>query len=344
MRQDLLLFASELAKRGEPFALATVVRREPPSSARVGDTALVTQGGAFHGWVGGSCTQPTVVREALRALADRVPRLIALSPVPEADRRPGVTAFPMTCHSGGSVDIYIQPVLPVPRLVVFGSSPVGQALARLGKALGYAVDAVDPAADRATFPEADRVFAEPDAGPLRVKPGSPGGGGGGEPWLCAVVATMGQWDEDGVRAAVALDPAYLGVVASRKRFAEIREAVMAGGIAREMLERIRNPAGLDIGAELPEEIALSVLAEIVQARHAARPGPVPAESGGSPLSRRGGDEALDPICGMTVTISTARHRAEFGGRTYYFCCGGCREQFLKDPQRYATADTGGNAA
>lgn len=333
MRPDLLLFASELAKRGEPFVLVTVVRREPPSSARVGDAALVTQGGAFHGWVGGSCTQPRVVREALRALADRVPRLIALSPAPEADHRPGVTAFPMTCHSGGSVDIYIQPVLPAPRLVVFGSSPVGQALARLGKALGYAVDAVDPVADRATFPDADRVLAQPDAAPLRAKAGSPG------PWLCAVVATMGQWDEDAVRAAVALDPAYLGVVASRTRFAEIREAVMAGGIAGELLERIRNPAGLDIGAELPEEIALSVLAEIVQARHAAQPEPSPAEAGGSTAP----DQALDPICGMTVAIATARHRTEFGGRTYYFCCGGCREQFLKEPLRYATAHTGGGA-
>ncbi|MBI2073177.1 MAG: XdhC family protein [Gemmatimonadetes bacterium] len=335
MQPELVLFASELAKRGEPFALATVVRREPPSSARVGDTALVTQGGGFHGWVGGSCTQPTVVREALRALAERAPRLIALSPSPEADHRPGVTAFPMTCHSGGSVDIYIQPVLPAPRLVVFGGSPVGQALARLGKALGYAVDAVDPAADRATFPEADRVFAEPDAAPLRMKPGSPGGGG--EPWLCAVVATMGQWDEDAVRAAVALDPAYLGVVASRTRFAEIREAVMGGGIAGETLERIRNPAGLDIGAEQPEEIALSVLAEIVQVRRTAQPEVQRAESGGSSPA----DEALDPICGMTVAVATARHRAEYGGRTYYFCCAGCREQFLRDPPRYATARVAG---
>ena len=99
MRADLLHLASDLARRGEAFVLATVVRRERPSSARVGDAALVTQGGAFHGWLGGSCTQPVVVREALRALADGQPRLIALSPDPGAERRPGVEAFPMTCHS-----------------------------------------------------------------------------------------------------------------------------------------------------------------------------------------------------------------------------------------------------
>ena len=321
------MFASELAKRGEPFVLATVVRREAPSSARVGDTALVTQSGAFHGWVGGSCTQPTVVREAMRALADGRPQQIALSPSPDTDHRPGIIAFPMTCGSGGSVDIYIEPVLPVPRLVVFGVSPVAQSLVRLGKALDYAVDAVDPAADRATFPEADRVFTQVDAAPVRGKPGVPG------PWLCAVVATMGQWDEDAVRAAFALDPVYLGVVASGIRFAQIRDSLVAGGIKAEALGRITSPAGLDIGAQLPEEIALSVLAEIVQVRRAAR-APLSAAVAQSAASA---DEALDPVCGMTVVIATARHRAEFAGRSYYFCCGGCRERFLKEPHAYVTA-------
>ncbi|MGH7553359.1 MAG: XdhC family protein [Longimicrobiales bacterium] len=334
MRPELFLFASELAKRGEPFALATVVRREAPHSARVGDTALVTQGGAFHGWVGGSCTQPVVVREALRALDDHTPRLIALSPSPESDRRSGVTPFLMTCHSGGSVDIYIQPVVPAPRLVVFGSSPVGQALVRLGKALGYAVDAVDPEADRAAFPEADRVFTQLDAAPLRS----------GHSRTSAVVATMGQWDEDAVRAALALGAPYLGVVASQKRFAQIRESVTADGVSPEVMEPIRNPAGLDIGAQLPEEIALSVLAQIVQVNNAAAqtaaPKPAPAlpiqHAPATPLQH-----AIDPICGMTVTIATARHSAEFEGRSYYFCCAGCREAFLREPARYAAATARG---
>lgn len=347
MQRDLLHFASDLAKRGEPFALATVVRRGAPSSARVGDTALVTQTGAFHGWVGGSCTQPTVVREALAALADRLPRLIVLSSSPESDRRPGVAAFLMTCHSGGSVEIYIEPVLPAPRLVVFGASPVAQALVRLGKALGYAVDAADPTADPTTFPEADRVFSQPDAQQLRHKAGSAG------PWLAAVVATMGEWDEDGVRAALALEPTYLGVVSSRKRFAQIREMLQAGGVAHESLAAIRNPAGLDIGAELPEEVALSVLAEIVSVRHAGPPAKGSVEAGGvarDTLAPRTADkvrglavaaEARDPVCGMSVIIATARHQAEFGGRTYYFCCGGCRERFVSDPQRYIESRTEG---
>ena len=135
MRADLQLLklAAELAARGEPFALAIVVRREPASSAQPGNMALITRSGEVHGWLGGSCIQPTVAREAQLALGAGEPRLIALSPDPGADARPGVTVHPMTCHSGGSVDIFLQPVLPPPRLLVFGVAPAAQALARLAR-------------------------------------------------------------------------------------------------------------------------------------------------------------------------------------------------------------------
>ena len=168
MRSELLILAAELVRNEEPFALATVVRRQAASSARQGDGALITAAGVFHGWLGGSCTQPTVVREALRAIADGSPRLIALSPEPAEDRRPGVLTFPMTCHSGGTVDIYLEPVLPPSRFLVFGVSPVARALSRVAAAMGFAVDAADPAAERAMFPEAERVWTNEVPGPRRV--------------------------------------------------------------------------------------------------------------------------------------------------------------------------------
>lgn len=325
MRKDLLLLAADLARRGEAFVLATVVRREPPSSARVGDTALVTPGGAFHGWLGGSCTQPSVVRESLQALTDGQPRLIALSPDPHSDLRPGVIPIRMTCHSGGSVDIYLEPQRPAPRVIVFGVSPVAQALARLAKVLGYDVDAVDPDADRAAFPEADRVLT--DRTPATVRPTT-----GGR--LSAVVATMGQWDEDATATALSLGAEYVGVVASRKRWGEIR-ATLAHLPAAD-LERVACPAGLDLGARTPEEIALSVLAQIVQRRSTtAATAATPAVAPPPPAAH-----AIDPVCGMTVDRATARHTAEFGGRTYYFCCPGCRNQFSREPERFLAAQTG----
>jgi xanthine dehydrogenase accessory factor len=225
----------------------------------------------------------------------------------------------MTCHSGGSVDIYIEPVLPAPTVLVFGVAPVAQALARLAKGMGYSVVASDPDADRASFPDADRLLKTIV----------------GEEWpecqrarLFAVVATLGQHDEDALQAALVLEPAYLGVVASRKRFAQMRETLVARGVAAAAIDSVVNPAGLDIGARAPEEVALSILAEIVKKRRsAAQPGVTTSP----PATIR---EEPDPVCGMTVAVEGARHRAEHAGRTYYFCCGGCRERFLAAPEQY----------
>ena len=338
MRSDILRLAADFAQRGEPFVLATIVRREAPSSAQLGDTALITAGGAFHGWLGGSCTQPTAVREALKALSEGTPRLLALSPDPGVEDRSGVTVLPMTCHSGGSVDIYIEPVLPAPRLLVFGVAPTAQALARIGKVLGYVVEAVDPEADQATFPEADRVVADlysPELAQRSKRDRSR---------LCAVVATLGDSDEAAIRAALSLEPAYLGVVASRKRFAQLRDTLITQGVGAAELDRIRNPAGLDIGAVSPEEIALSVIAEIVQWMRERASRIEDGRTAGVNDTPASAVEVLDPVCRMTVSPEASRHRAEFAGQTYRFCGESCRERFLAEPERYAApAATSGDA-
>ena len=291
MRAELLQLAADLAKKGEPFVLAMVVRRESYSSAHQGDMAVITADGGYHGWLGGNCTQPVVRREAKRALHDGQPRLVSLSPEPELQARPGVRALPMTCSSGGTVEIYLEPVLPAPRLVLFGPSPVATALQQLGQAMGYSV--VEPGAAR--------------------------------PGVFAIVATMGENDEESVERALALQPGYLAVVASRKRFAQLRATLLGRGVAAEALDRIRNPAGLDLGARLPEEVALSILAEIVQLRRARAEAKEPAA-----------DERteIDPICGMSVDVATARHKTEYAGGEYYFCNPRCREKFLAEPARW----------
>jgi xanthine dehydrogenase accessory factor len=340
VRRDLLTLAAELARRDEPFVLATVVRREAPSSAQVGDAAVVTASGEVRGWLGGSCTTPTVAREAVRALADGRPRLVALSPDPAEDRRPGVTALPMTCHSGGSVDIYLEPVLPARRLFVFGHSPVARALVRIGKAMEFSVHVVAPDADPTAFPEADAIVTD-SAGLAASSPGRPSA----RTW--AVVATMGGGDEEALLAALALSPEYVGLVASKKRFAEMRETLGARGAAPAALARVDCPAGLDIGAKAPGEIAISILAGIVAKRSAAfssrSVGDAPAAASVSgvlpsrPEPLAAALEGRDPVCGMTVGIATARHRAELSGRSWVFCCSGCREKFLAAPERYGAA-------
>jgi xanthine dehydrogenase accessory factor len=339
MNKQLLERAAGLAQRGESFVFAVVVRREPYSSSQQGDAAIITADGSYHGWLGGNCTRPQVLREAAEALRDGKPRLISLSPEPELQVRIGVTPLPMTCHSGGTVDIFLEPVLAAPRLVVFGVSPVARAVAQLGKAMGYLVDVVDPdldAAHAAEMPGADRVFTDPNAAELRT----------GAPVASAVVASMGEHDEDVVTAALLLRPAYLGVVASRKRFAVLRETLIDRGISAHALDAIKSPAGLDLGGRQPEEVALSILAEIVQSKHAALPATDHAHghrhaAAAPPIPTT----AIDPICHMTVTIATARHVGTWGGRTWYFCNPRCKDKFLADPERYLeTSSSGAGAA
>jgi xanthine dehydrogenase accessory factor len=325
MRQELIRLAAQLAERGEAFAWATVVARRAPSSARVGDACIVTARGAFHGFAGGSCTRPSVIEQSLRSLQDGEPRLIVLSPDPEDATRPGAAVFPMTCHSGGSVEIHIQPVLPAPRLLVYGLTPAARALVRLGAAMGYHVFAIDPGAEPSTFPEAEAVVTDPGAVPAA-----------GERDVLAVVATQGEWDEEALLSALAQDPAYLGFVASAKRAEELRELLAAKLSAeqRARLARLRAPAGLRIGARSGEEIAVSIIAEIVEARRAARSRTLPVAA--APAA----EQAIDPVCGMSVAVASARHRSEHAGRSYYFCCAGCREKFEREAERFVAAAEG----
>ena len=313
MRPELLKLAARFAERERRFAIVTVVRREPPSSAHVGDVALVTENGEYYGWTGGGCTRSSVLLEAMRAIADGKPRLLSLSPEPEGGDRPGVVFLPMTCESGGTVEIYVEPVLPAARLVLFGSSPTARVLSRIAQAMGYRVDVVDPDAEESGFPEA-KLHREIAAD------GIPQG-------AHVLVATMGDRDIEALEQALSRSPAYLGVIASAKRFALLRDALLAKGVSSEALERIAAPAGLDIGARGPEEIAVSIMAQIVERRNAAAKGQsVPA--------RKPPREAVDPVCGMSVAVAGAKYTQEILGVTYYFCCAGCRGTFLADPKRY----------
>ena len=326
MKKRLLALASELSRRGEPYAVATVVARKAPVSAQIGDAAIISAGGTFEGWTGGACTRATVAAEAARAIADGRPRLVALAPDPATREREGLVVFPMTCHSGGSVEIFIEPVLPAPRLLVFGLSPVARSLVRLGKALEWETAVVDADAEASSFPEADVVATDPkDARLTRPWPSVP---------VFAVVATQGEWDEDAALAALALAPDYVSVVASPKRFAELAEAVK-GRAPAGALAGLKNPAGLDLHAKKPEEIALSILAEIVQRLRA--PGAAAARPASFALPTAAPAEATDPVCGMSVTIAGAKHTAEHGGRTWYFCCARCRDRFVAAPASFGAA-------
>ena len=313
--EDLLTLAANLRRQGEPFALATVVRCERPTSAKPGAKALIRPDGRVTGWVGGACAEPVVVREALAALCDGHPRLVVL--VGDGGRDParteGIAHYPMTCHSGGTLEIYVEPFLPKALLVLVGHGPVIETLAALAESAGY---------DVAVLP-GDAVGAALRG--LALGPDS-----------SVVVATHGELDEDALTQVLATPAGYISLVASRKRAASIMATLHHRGVPRPHLDRLKAPAGLDIGAVTPEEIAVSILAEIIHARHSRKTDHVESTGFEPPPTV----EAKDPICGMTVEVATARHQSDWAGRSVYFCCLRCKETFDADPQRYAGALAG----
>ncbi len=305
---DVFAAAARLYRDGVPFVLATVVRAERPTSARPGAKAIVTGDGEFRGFVGGTCVKPAVRRESLRALADGAPRLLRISPdsPPEGVRaEEGVLEEHMACVSGGALDIHLEPYLPSRRLLLAGSSPIVQSLAALGEALGMEVRTAETAGNL-------DVAAE-DA--------------------FVVVAGHGEGEWETLKAALTGGRArYAGLVASPRRAAAVRERLVGMGVSEADVGRLRSPAGLDIGAETPGEIALSILAQIVEERQAPeRPAATPAEATPAPmvgiaLETSSDELAVDPICGMTVSRDSP-HRVESGGETWWFCCAGCAETF-----------------
>jgi xanthine dehydrogenase accessory factor len=303
LKPEVLQLAAELSGRGEPFVLATVVWRRAPSSGKEGATALITPDRKVRGWLGGACAEPTVVREALKALEEGSPRLLFLGPPEELEgrARDGVVTVPIACQSEGALEVYVEPVLPQPQIVAIGRSPAAGALAALATGLGWRSVLVEDSAD----------FGADIDGRSYV-----------------VVATQGHFDEEALERALATPAAYVGLVASRKRADAVMGYLRDRGVADEALARVHAPAGLDLGHVSTDEIAVAILAEIVQLRAAGS-----LEPATIPETRH---EEVDPVCGMTVDVADARYRTVHDGRTYYFCSAGCLESFESDPARYVT--------
>ncbi len=269
--------AQELAERGEPFATATVVRVQRPTSAKPGNTALVLADGTIEGFVGGDCAEQSVREYALRSLESGESMLLRVVPFGGEEER-GVVTVQNPCLSGGMIEVFLEPVVPAPRVLVEGDMPISAALLRLGGELGLEM-----------------------VGGLEVR--------GDE--LAVVVAGHGRDELPVLKAALDAGAPYVGLVASRRRGAGVLGELKSDGVAQELLDRIDTPAGFDIGARTPEEIALAILARIVQVRRTPKHQVT----------------AVDPVCGMTVTVTPGTPSAERDGETVYFCCDGCKAAF-----------------
>jgi xanthine dehydrogenase accessory factor len=305
---DVLDHAGELARRGEEFALATVVWRQAPSSGHPGARAIVTAAGQLFGWIGGACAEPVVIREAQRAITDGEPRVLLLG-TPEqfgAAVPDGMTVIPISCQSEGAMEVFVEPVLPAPHLVIVGRSPMAHTLADLARALGWRTDLID-----------GRDFSAADADARAI----------------VVVATQGHGDEEAVEQAVTAYPAYVGLVASRRRGESVLQYLADRGVPQNLLDRLRVPVGLDLGHTSHREIAVAILAELVQLRAA---GTLVADHSAELANVAA--SALDPVCGMTVAADRTSRPSQHEGSTYYFCSAGCRSAFEQDPTAYVAKE------
>lgn len=251
--------ARRLKEAKRPYVIATVVRTEDLTSAKAGAKALIDDQGDIEGWIGGGCAQPAVRKAALQAIDDGRARLIRVRPGKVQNHGGGIEHYEAHCHSGGTLDIFIEPNLPRPSLVVLGASPAGQVLARLAREVGYRVTAACRAEDAPLYPDADALVEGFELGAC-VEPGS-----------VVVVATQGRGDRDALEAALATDAVYIAFVASQRKAGKIKQELVAGGCDASRVADIRAPAGLDIMAVTPEEVAVSILGEMIQFRRASLP-------------------------------------------------------------------------
>ena len=247
--EDVLGEACRLRQARVDCALATVVRAESPTAAKAGARALVLADGRIRGWIGGGCAEPAVLETARQCLRDGRARLIRIGPSAPASPINGITHFSSSCHSGGTLDIFIEPVKARPALWIYGASPLARTLARLSACLGFAVTAWTRNPDKpAVF--RPRAGSDDKCGPD-----------------FAVVATQGQGDLPALTAAIEADAPYIGFIASRRKGKKIQQALLEKGLAKSKVDAIRIAIGIDIGAETPQEIALSALAALIAHRN-----------------------------------------------------------------------------
>ena len=295
------------------------------------------------------CT-PAVVKTAHKALKDGQSRLIRISPnreglVEQGDSGQGIEHFVMKCHSRGTLDVFIDPVIPRPLLLIIGISPVAQALCGLAKRTGFSVSVAFPEAEQSMFPEADFVISSFNLPPLDSTRAT-----------FIVASTQGKRDEAGLAAALNTGAKYITFIASERKASKLFQSLNERGHDPASVEAIISPAGIDIGAVTPEEIALSVLAALIKARHEgsgqfyADNKVVTIENDGSCCgsSENGSNDscssengsasefskAVDPICGMTVNTDTVKYIYDHNDTIYYFCCDGCRQKFAQAPTTY----------
>lgn len=305
----------KLRKNRVTFATAVVVKHDVPISGKSGDKAIIKEDGSLIGWVGGGCTNSIVISEGLKALNSGKSKLIVIDPVSKIKSSSNEEHFQMTCHSGGSLSVYVEPIFPRPLIVVLGDSPVAKSLLNISSELGYEnIWATGSNTDNESI-TADKILKNFDIKEINLSSPS-----------FIIVCTQGDKDEEALISALNTSVEYVAFVGSKRKTDILKKELYAKGISQERLNSMINPAGIDIKARTPSEIALSILAEIIKVLR--------IQVNLMEENNIDNEESfVDPVCGMSVK-SNKTNFFEFKSKNFYFCCNGCKSKFKNNPEFY----------
>lgn len=332
MFNELALKMQEYLEQGTNFAIAQVIGREAPTSSKVTDKAIILETGELIGWIGGGCVRGIVIKEALDVIRSKRYRKVRISPEGGVTSSSNIKNYIMSCQSGGTVEVIIEPVFPLPELIVIGKSNIARKLAAIAAAADFKVTAMAKDADKYMFPLASKVKEEVSFNDIKNFTNT-----------YVVVATQGEDDEENVEKALATTVKYVGYVCSRKKSELLKQYLVSKEVSPDRIEILKSPVGFDINAKLAGEVAISILAEIVEdfrnekstasgccgSKNQEETAPIEIEN-----DKFSEDYYMNPVCGVPVSKKSPKHVIEYKGESVYFCCDGCKVSFEKNPAQY----------
>ena len=318
MYNELIDQISKYMGQGEEFAVAQVIWREAPSSGKPGDKAIILKDGSLIGWIGGGCVKGIAVKEAQEAIRENRSRLVRIDPDAENSEDGSHKTYRMTCHSGGTMELFIEPITPNPQLIIVGKSNIARALSKLAIATNLRVSVLSKDVHKGMFPGVNNIHDRVDFSKVNIDKNT-----------FILVATQGEDDEDSIRKALETSCNYVGFISSLRKSVKIKEYLVQTELSTNRINELKAPVGMDINAKLPEEIAISILAEIVQLFRDPNRKAVQ-----EPDTVINDDTYINPVCSTPVSKKDAKHVLEYGGHTVYFCCDGCKISFDTEPGKY----------
>ena len=318
MYNDLIYQISKYMEQGEEFAVAQVIWREAPSSGKPGDKAIILKDGTMIGWIGGGCVKGIAVKEAQEAIRENKSRLVRIDPDEGNSEDSSHKTYRMTCHSGGTMELFIEPITPNPQLIIVGKSNIARALSKLSIATNLRVHVLSNDVNKGMFPGVKNIYDRVDFSKINIDKNT-----------FIVVATQGEDDEESIRKALETSCNYVGFISSLRKSVKIKEYLLQTELSANRINELKTPVGMDINAKLPEEIAISILAEIVQLFR--DPNRKLDQESDTAIND---DTYINPVCRVAVSKKDAKHVLEYGAHTVYFCCDGCKVSFDAEPEKY----------